>query len=305
MDENAMVNTGDMAPGRDRPRIDGHTLLAGVIGWPVAHSRSPLMHNWWLAQCGVNGAYVPLPVVPGQFDTAVRGLQAAGFRGVNVTIPHKESAYRIVDRLHRSAQRSGSVNTLVFASDGRIEGYSTDGDGFVANVEAHGVAVKGGSTLLLGAGGAARAIAASLLDRGVRVVVANRTRARADALAASLAGVEAIDWAQAGSVLPGCTMLVNTTSIGMEGAAQAQFPLDLAQAGPELVVCDIVYVPRQTALLKWAAAHGLRTVDGLGMLIHQAGLGFEKWFGVAPDIGPDVEALLDADLHRPAAGGAG
>ncbi|MCE2563063.1 shikimate dehydrogenase [Komagataeibacter sp. FNDCF1] len=291
--------------GKGRRGIDGHTLLAGVIGWPVAHSRSPLMHNWWLEQYGINGAYVPLPVAPGQFDTAVRGLQAAGFRGANVTIPHKEAACRIVDRLHRSAQRSGSVNTLVFASDGKIEGYSTDGDGFVANVEAHGVSVKGGRALLLGAGGAARAIAASLLDRGVAVVMANRTRARADALAAMLEGITVVDWEQAGDILPSCTMLVNTTSIGMEGAARARFPLDLAQADPALVVCDIVYVPRQTALLEWAATHGLRTVDGLGMLIHQAGLGFEKWFGVTPVVGPEVEALLDADLHHPAADGAG
>ncbi|MBL7239635.1 shikimate dehydrogenase [Komagataeibacter rhaeticus] len=294
-----------MMPDAGNIRIDGHTLLAGVIGWPVAHSRSPLMHNWWLRQGGINGAYVPLPVAPGQFETAVRGLLAAGFRGVNVTIPHKESAYRIVDRLHRSARRSGSVNTLVFDSDGKIEGYSTDGDGFVANVEAHGIAVNGGRALLLGAGGAARAIAASLLDRGMEVLVANRTRARADALAASLEGVVVVDWAQAGSVLPGCAMLVNTTSIGMEGGAQAQFPLDLAQADPALVVCDIVYVPRRTGLLEWAAGHGLRTVDGLGMLIHQAGLGFEKWFGAKPDIGPAVEALLDADLRHPRARDAG
>ncbi|WP_183480779.1 shikimate dehydrogenase [Komagataeibacter kakiaceti] len=279
------------------PRIDGHTLLAGVIGWPVAHSRSPLMHNFWLRKCAINGAYVPLPVRPGQFETAVRGLQAAGFRGVNVTIPHKESAYRIVDRLDRSAERSGSVNTLVFTDEGRIEGYSTDGDGFVANVEAHGIPVHGGRALLLGAGGAARAIAASLQDRGVSVIVANRTRARAETLAASLAGVTVVDWAHAGAALPECTLLVNTTSIGMEGAADGAFPMDLARADRALVVCDIVYVPRQTALLRQAAACGLRHVDGLGMLIHQAGLGFHKWFGVTPEIGPDVEALLDADLH--------
>ncbi|WP_395370538.1 shikimate dehydrogenase [Komagataeibacter diospyri] len=288
-----------------RLRIDGHTLLAGVTGWPVAHSRSPLMHNFWLEQRGINGAYVPLPVAPGSFDVAVRGLQAAGFRGVNVTIPHKESAYRIVEehgRLDRSAQRSGSVNTLVFAPDGQIEGYSTDGDGFVANVEAHGIPVKSGRALLLGAGGAARAIAASLLDRGVDVAVANRTRARADALAAQLSGIAVIDWAQAGDVLPSCQFLVNTTSIGMDGGADATFPLDLGRADAGLVVCDIVYVPRQTALLRQAASHGLRTVDGLGMLIHQAGLGFEKWFGAAPEIGPAVEALLDADLHRAHAG---
>ncbi|MBV1834263.1 shikimate dehydrogenase [Novacetimonas pomaceti] len=292
------------APDMPAPRrIGGATALAGVIGWPVAHSRSPLMHNFWLAQYGIDGAYVPLPVRPGAFETAVRGLQAAGFRGTNVTIPHKEAAFRIVDRLDRSARRSGSVNTLVFASDGMIEGFSTDGEGFVANVEAHGIAVKGGRALLLGAGGAARAIAASLLDRGVAVILANRTAARAEELARALRedaapAVEVVAWDDMATALPRCDMLVNTTSLGMEGGPPGDFPLDLATAGPALVVCDIVYVPRQTALLRDAAAHGLRCVDGLGMLIHQARLGFRKWFGTDPVIGPEVEALLDADLRE-------
>ncbi|WP_207781324.1 shikimate dehydrogenase [Novacetimonas pomaceti] len=291
------------APDMPAPRrIGGATALAGVIGWPVAHSRSPLMHNFWLAQYGIDGAYVPLPVRPGAFETAVRGLQAAGFRGTNVTIPHKEAAFRIVDRLDRSARRSGSVNTLVFASDGMIEGFSTDGEGFVANVEAHGIAVKGGRALLLGAGGAARAIAASLLDRGVAVILANRTAARAEELARALRedaapAVEVVAWDDMATALPRCDMLVNTTSLGMEGGPPGDFPLDLAAAGPALVVCDIVYVPRQTPLLRDAAAHGLRCVDGLGMLIHQARLGFRKWFGTDPVIGPEVEALLDADLR--------
>lgn len=283
-------------------RIGGATALAGVIGWPVAHSRSPLMHNFWLAQYGIDGAYVPLPVRPGAFETAVRGLQAAGFRGTNVTIPHKEAAFRIVDRLDRSARRSGSVNTLVFASDGMIEGFSTDGEGFVANVQAHAIAVKDGRALLLGAGGAARAIAASLLDRGVAVVLANRTPARAQELARALRedaapAVEVVAWDDMATALPRCDMLVNTTSLGMEGGPPGDFPLDLAAADPALVVCDIVYVPRQTPLLRDAAAHGLRCVDGLGMLIHQARLGFCKWFGTDPVIGPEVEALLDADLR--------
>ncbi|MCE2576933.1 shikimate dehydrogenase [Gluconacetobacter entanii] len=285
-------------------RIGGLTALAGVIGWPVAHSRSPLMHNFWLAQYGIDGAYVPLPVRPGAFDVAVRGLQAAGFHGTNVTIPHKEAAFRIVDRLDRSARRSGSVNTLVFAPDGAIEGYSTDGDGFVANVEAHGIAVTGGRALLLGAGGAARAIAASLLDRGVAVTIANRTAARAHELADAMradaeagAMVDVAPWDGLGTVLPGCDMLVNTTSVGMHGGPPGDLPIDLALATPALVVCDIVYVPRQTALLRTAAARGLRCVDGLGMLIHQARLGFRKWFGTDPVIGAEVEALLDADLR--------
>lgn len=298
------IEAGDMAAMPAPRRIGGHTALAGVIGWPVEHSRSPLMHNFWLAQYGIDGAYVPLPVRPGAFDVAVHGLRAAGFRGANVTIPHKEAAFRIVDRLDRSARRSGSVNTLVFAPDGAIEGFSTDGDGFVANVEAHGVVVKGGRALLLGAGGAARAIAASLLDRGVALTIANRTPARAHELADAMradadAGtmVDVAPWDALDTVLPGCDMLVNTTSLGMDGGPAGGLPVDLARAASTLVVCDIVYVPRQTVLLHDAAARGLRHVDGLGMLIHQARLGFRKWFGTDPVIGPEVEALLDADLR--------
>ncbi|MBM9403499.1 shikimate dehydrogenase [Gluconacetobacter azotocaptans] len=279
-----------------RPTLTGRTMLAGVIGWPVAHSRSPLLHNFWLARHGIDGAYVPLPVRPGLFETAVRGLQAAGFRGANVTIPHKEAAFAIADTLHRSAQRSGSVNTLVFAADGRIEAHSTDGDGFVANLEAHGVDVTRGPVLLLGAGGAARAIAASLLDRGVPVAVTNRTRGRAEALAGMLDGITIVDWARWEDSLPDYAALVNTTSLGMHGGPDDLFAPSLARAPDGMAVCDIVYVPRMTPLLRAARDCGLPTVDGLGMLLHQARLGFREWFGVDPVVDAELQALLDADL---------
>jgi shikimate dehydrogenase len=280
--------------------IGGGTMLAGVIGWPVAHSRSPLLHNFWLSRYGIDGAYVPLPVRPGRFDVAVRGLQAAGFRGANVTLPHKEAAFAIAEHLHRSAVRSGSVNTLVFAEDGRIEAHSTDGDGFVASLEARGVDVTRGPALVLGAGGAARAVAASLSDRGVTVSIANRTRARAERLAGALAGdgasITAIDWSCWTDRLPDHALLVNTTALGMEGGPDDVFAPDLARAPSGMVVADIVYVPRLTPLLRAAVARGLPIVDGTGMLLHQARLGFRAWFGVDPAVDADIQALLDADL---------
>lgn len=290
-----------VAPGR--LTIRGTTALAGVIGWPVAHSRSPLLHNFWLARYGIDGAYVPLPVAPGAFDVAVHGLRAAGFRGANVTIPHKEAAFAIADRLHRSAVRSGSVNTLVFGQDGTIEAHSTDGDGFVASLEAKGVDVTRGPVLLLGAGGAARAVAASLLDRGVAVSVANRTAARSVALAEALSAdgqvpVSVIDWADWTDRLPGHALLVNTTSLGMHGGPDDVFTPDLSRAPDDMVVSDIVYVPRMTPLLTAAVARGLRVVDGTGMLLHQARLGFKCWFGVDPEVDADIQALFDADLAR-------
>lgn len=295
-----MTGTSMPPPGW-RP-IGGATLLAGVIGWPVAHSRSPLLHNFWLARHGIDGAYVPLPVRPGDFAAAARGLGAAGFRGANVTIPHKEAAFAIADDLHRSARRSGSVNTLVFGVDGRIAARSTDGDGFVASLQGKGVDVDRGPVLLLGAGGGARAIAASLLDRGIAVSIANRTRARAESLAEALGSeggrIAVIDWERWADSLADHALLVNTTSLGMHGGPDGPFMPDLSAAAPDLVVSDIVYVPRRTPLLCAAAARGLTVVEGTGMLLHQARLSFHAWFGVDPVVDAEIEALLDADLAR-------
>ncbi len=278
--------------------LTGAGRVAGVIGWPVAHSRSPRLHNHWLRRHGIDGAYVPLPVAPGAFAAAVAGLRAAGFAGANVTLPHKEAAFAVCDRLDPSALRAGAVNTLVFGPDG-VEGSNTDGAGFLANMRAHGVAA-GGPALLLGAGGAARAVAAALLDAGAAVSVANRSRDRAERLAEALPGLRVLDWAAREDALADQALLVNTTSLGMVG--HEALALDLARAGPGLAVADIVYAPLETELLARARTRGLRAVEGLGMLLHQARPGFAAWFGVEPEVDEETRALLAADL--PARAGA-
>jgi shikimate dehydrogenase len=272
--------------------LTGKARLAGVMGWPVGHSRSPRLHGHWIARHGLDAAYLPLPVAPADFAVAVQGLRAAGFRGANVTIPHKEAAFAICDEVSARARRAGAVNTLVFGPDG-IAGDNTDGWGFLESVreQAAGFVFAGARAVLLGAGGAARAIAAALLDAGARVTLVNRTRARAEALAAALGGaVEAAETPP----LAECSLLVNTTSLGMAG----QPPLDIAlHALPRsAVVADIVYVPLETALLAEARARGHAVVDGLGMLLHQARPGFEAWFGVAPQVDAELRALIAADI---------
>jgi shikimate dehydrogenase len=273
--------------------ISGAARLAGVLGWPVAHSRSPKLHNFWLARHGIDGAYVPLPVAPENFAAAVHGLRAAGFRGANVTIPHKEAAFAVCTRVDDTARRAGAVNTLAFAADG-VTGTNTDGAGFLANLRAHGVNPAAGPALLLGAGGAARAIAAELLGRGVPVSVTNRTPERATALAAALPGIAVVEWSQRHAALADHALLVNTTSGGMHGGPGLD--LDLCHANAALVVADIVYVPLTTPLLTAAIALGLRTVGGLGMLLHQAVPGFSQWFGVAPVVDQEVIDLIAADI---------
>jgi shikimate dehydrogenase len=282
--------TGLAAPMR---LLSGRARLAGVLGWPVAHSRSPRLHGHWLETLGVDGAYLPLPVQPQDFAGAVRALAALGFRGANVTIPHKEAAFAVCDVVDATARRAGAVNTLMFR-DGRIEGSNTDGFGFIENVrdQAPGWHAAAGPAVLLGAGGAARAIAAALLDAGCpRVTLVNRSRDRAEALARDLGGpidvAEAPPWA-------GTSLLVNTTSLGMQG--HPPLVLDLASLAADAVVADIVYVPLETPLLAAARARGLRAVDGLGMLLHQARPGFEAWFGMAPRVDAALRAMVAADI---------
>lgn len=277
--------------------LSGAARVAGVIGWPVAHSRSPRLHNHWLRRHGIDGAYVPLPVAPGALAEAVAGLRAAGFAGANVTLPHKEAAFAVCDRVDASALRAGAVNTLVFGGDG-VLGSNTDGVGFMENLRAHGVEA-GGAALVLGAGGAARAVAAALLDAGAVVSVANRSRERAERLAEALPGLRVVGWEARGDALADQALLVNTTSLGMVG--HGALSLDLARAGAGMAVADIVYAPLETALLAEARARGMRAVEGLGMLLHQARPGFAAWFGVEPVVDEEIWALLAADL--PARGG--
>ena len=276
------------------PILSGAARLAGVAGWPVAHSRSPLLHNHWLARHGIDGAYVPLPIRPDGFAAALHGLRAAGFAGLNVTVPHKEAAYALCTEVSPFARRAGAVNTLIFGESG-IRGLNTDGEGFLCNLRAGGVDPAAGPVLLLGAGGAARCLAAAFGDLGMPVLLANRTAARAAALAQALPGVRVLPWAEREAALASVALLVNTTTAGMAGQPALEIGLD--RVPPGLVVADIVYVPLETPLLAAARARGLRTVDGLGMLVQQARAGFAAWFGVTPEADAESYALLAASLR--------
>ena len=271
--------------------------LAGIIGWPVSHSRSPLLHGYWLRAHGILGAYVPLPVRPGSLPAALRGLAALGFRGCNVTVPHKEEARLLVDRLDPLAERIGAVNLVTVNADGTLSGANTDAAGFLAALAEGdpGWRADAGPAVILGAGGAARAVVASLLDAGVPALrLLNRTRERAEALAASIGGGRALHWAERAAALEGAALLVNTTSLGMTG--QPPLDLDLSALPRSAVVCDIVYVPTETDLLRAARARGNRVVPGLGMLLHQARPAFAAWFGVLPTITPALRAEIEATI---------
>jgi shikimate dehydrogenase len=276
------------------PILSGRARIAGVTGWPVAHSRSPRLHGFWLERHRIDGAYVPLPIRPEAFEDAIRGLAVSGFAGLNVTIPHKLAAFAVCDTVDESARRAGAVNTIVFR-DGKVAGSNTDGWGFVANLRAHGVDPATGPALVLGAGGAARAIAAALQDCGAAVSIANRTIERAQALARTLPGLSVLPWEQRASALAGFALVVNTTSLGMAG--QAPLDLDLDGAPARLAVADIVYAPLETPLLAAARNRGLTAVEGLGMLLHQAVPGFRAWFGVEPAVDDELRRFVAADLQ--------
>lgn len=275
------------------PILSGTARLAGITGWPVSHSRSPRLHGFWLERYGIDGAYVPLPIDPAHFPASIRGLMLAGFAGVNCTIPHKEAAFAVCDTVDSSARRAGAVNTLVF-DNGRITGSNTDGWGFLESLRANGVDPAAGPALILGAGGSARAVAAVLLDLGVRTTIANRTRPRAEAIARELPGLRVIDWDTRDHAVPDHALLVNTTSLGMEG--HPPLAIDLGRAAPNLTVTDIVYVPLETPLLAAARARGISAVDGLGMLLYQAVPGFRTWFGVDPVVDDALRRFVAADL---------
>lgn len=261
--------------------------VAGVIGWPIHHSRSPQLHGHWLKRYGIAGAYLPFAVPPDRLETALAGLAGLGLRGINVTVPHKEACLDLVDSADAHAQRIGAINTLFVTPEGGLAGTNTDHYGFTENLRAATdlSALSGGTAVVLGAGGAARAVVAALVDIGLaHIVLCNRSIDRAEALAAALPAsdgerVSVRPW-QRRADLTDVHVLVNTTTLGMVG----QPPLEIALDGlPDTaLVCDLVYVPLQTPLLKAAAARGLRTVDGLGMLLHQARPGFAAWFGVDP-----------------------
>lgn len=274
---------------------------AFVVGHPIAHSRSPLIHGHWLAEHGIAGSYARVAVAPDDFEAFFRRLQESGFAGGNVTIPHKEAAFALSHGLTPRARAIGAVNTLVVGPDGLISGDNTDAPGFCAHLDqslGDGWPERAGSALVLGAGGAARAIVVGLAERGLsRIVVANRTRARAETVAALAPGIAtAIAWDDTPHALPDTGLLVNTTSLGMAGHPPLDIDLDALPA--HAAVADIVYVPLETPLLAAARARGLAAVDGLGMLLHQAVPGFEAWFGVRPIVTAALRDRIVADLLR-------
>jgi shikimate dehydrogenase len=277
------------------PPISGKARVAGVVGWPVSHSRSPRLHGYWIAEHGLDAAYVPLPVAPERLEVALRGLAAAGFAGVNVTIPHKEQALALCDEVDAVARRIGAVNLLVFA-EGAIRGSNTDAFGFMANLAASAPAWSAGTpVVLLGAGGAARAVAVGLLDAGVTELrLCNRSRARAERLADDLGGkIAVVAWEDRAAALAGAGLVVNSTSLGMAGQPPLDLPLDdLAAAA---TVCDLVYSPLETPLLAAARRRGCTAVDGLGMLLHQARPSFAAWFGPDPQVSEALRRFVLGD----------
>ncbi|MEQ8967637.1 MAG: shikimate dehydrogenase [Azospirillaceae bacterium] len=282
--------------------VDAAYPVAGVIGWPVGHSKSPVLHGHWLARYGLAGAYVPMAVPPAGLKRALAALPLFGFRGCNITVPHKEAAIAAMDTVDGFARRIGAINTVVIDDEGRLHGSNTDGFGFLENLRAAGGwRAEAGPAVVLGAGGAARSIVAALLDAGVpELRLVNRTTARAEALAGEIAGADGrrarvVDWTERGEALAGAALLVNTTTLGMAGQPPLDLPLD---ALPDTArVTDIVYAPLVTPLLAAARARGLVTVDGLGMLLHQARPGFEAWFGVRPTVDAALRAAVLDDAE--------
>jgi shikimate dehydrogenase len=272
--------------------------LAGIVGWPVSQSRSPMLHGYWLARHHLAGAYVPLPVRPGVVEPALRGLAALGFAGCNVTVPHKEAAFALMDRLTPAARRVGAVNLVVVEADGSLSGSNTDGTGFIENLRdaRPGWSAGAGPAVVLGAGGSARSVVTALLDLGCPALrLVNRTRARAEALAEALGGaVEVLDWTQRHAALEGAALLVNATDQGMTGKPALDLALDALPR--TALVCDLVYNPLMTPLLAAAAARGNGVADGLGMLLHQARPSFQAWFGVLPEITAELRARIEATL---------
>ena len=284
--------------------------LAGVMGWPIAHSRSPSIHNHWIQQHGLNGAYVLLPVDPANLQAALKGLSALGFAGCNLTIPHKVMALSLVDRIDATARRMGAINTIVVEADGSLSGYNNDGYGYIQSLrDAYPQwRADAGPVLVMGAGGAARAVIVSLAEQGAKDIrICNRTASSAHALATEFttefahasdavkgAMVTAVPWEKRHDAVAEVMLLVNTTSQGM--GSNPALDLSLDQLPLQALVSDIVYIPQETPLLKDAKARGNPTAGGLGMLLHQARPAFNAWFGVMPEVTPALRQKVEATL---------
>ena len=270
--------------------------IAGLLGWPVAHSRSPVIHNHWLAQFGIPGRYVLFPVPPEKLEAAVRGLSALGLRGCNVTTPHKQAIFPMLDRVDDLARRIGAVNTVVVENDGTLTGFNNDGNGFIQSLRDAKPDWRpdSGPILVLGAGGASRAVVASLAAQGATEIrVTNRTREKAQEIADAVgAAVGIVPWEQREDALDGIAMLANATSLGSAGKPPLEMPLD--RLPRDAIVGDLIYVPPETPLLAAARARGNVTVNGLGLLLNQARPAFNAWFGVMPEITPALRAAIAA-----------
>ena len=272
-------------------------LLAGVIGQPIGHSRSPVLHGHWLKRYGINGFYIPMEVAQVDLARVIEALPKMGFVGVNVTIPHKEAVLHLADVVSDRAALMGAANTLQFRKDGKLHADNTDGYGFLENLRqgAPGWRADAAPAAVFGAGGASRAIIASLLEAGCpEIRLSNRTKTRAEALRSEFGTrIEVVDWVQAGNMLDGALTVVNTTSLGMVGKPEFRIPLDALS--PRAVVTDLVYTPLETPFLAYSRKNGCTVVDGLGMLLHQAAPGFERWFGVRPEVDDELrQAVLAA-----------
>ncbi|MFO1395564.1 MAG: shikimate dehydrogenase [Burkholderiales bacterium] len=270
--------------------------IAGLLGWPVAHSRSPVIHNHWLAQYGIAGRYVLFPVPPEKLEAAVRGVAALGLRGCNVTTPHKQAIFPLLDRVDDLARRIGAVNTVVVERDGTLTGFNNDGNGFVQSLRDADPQWRpdSGPILVLGAGGASRAVVASLAAQGATEIrLTNRTPDKAHEIAAAVGGVvKVVPWDERADALDGIAMLANATSLGSPGKPALDIALD--RLPRTAVVGDLIYVPPETPLLAAARARGNVAVNGLGLLLNQARPAFNAWFGVLPEITPALRAAIAA-----------
>ncbi len=270
------------------------TVKAGVIGWPISHSMSPRLHQYWLEYYKIDGLYSPFAICPEDFVEYMKTMADKGLSGVNITVPHKQTAFDCVDKADDTAKRIGAVNTVIVQADGTLEGRNTDGFGFIENIKTHIPSWKPeqGPAVVLGAGGAARAVCAALIDGGVpELRLVNRTVSRAEDLAGHIGGpIKILPWRQRGDALENTALLVNTTTLGMTGKP----PLDISleKLPEQAVVNDIVYTPLQTPLLEAAAGRGNSVVDGLGMLLHQGRPGFAAWFGVDPEVTVELRNFM-------------
>ena len=270
-------------------------VMAGVMGWPVSHSRSPVLHNHWIREHGLQGAYGLFPVQPDRLEDALRGLRALGLAGCNVTQPHKIDAMALMDSVDPLARRIGAINCIVVGEDGGLNGFNNDGFGYIQSLRdaEPGWRASDAPITVLGTGGAARAVVAGLIDEGAtHIRLLNRTREKADALASEMGSAVVVhDWAERHEALADVALLVNTTNQGMHG--QPELDLQLDRLPLSALVSDVIYIPLETPLLAAARARGNPTVNGVGMLLNQARPAFKAWFGVMPEITPALrEAIL-------------